>query len=134
MGPPVLRVARLEDAPRISQLMRDSVAEIFPAFHDERETAAAVEHIAKLDTTLIEDGTFYVHDEGGEIVACGGWSRRNKIYTGSAAGADDGRLLDPATEPAHVRAMFVRGDFTRRGSRRVQRVPRPRVGRRRLGW
>jgi predicted N-acetyltransferase YhbS len=24
-------------------------------------------------------------------------------------------LLDPATEPARVRAMFVRGDWTRRG-------------------
>jgi GNAT superfamily N-acetyltransferase len=27
----------------------------------------------------------------------------------------DERLLDPATEPARVRAMFVRGDWTRRG-------------------
>ncbi len=25
------------------------------------------------------------------------------------------RLLDPATEPARVRAMFVRGDWARRG-------------------
>ena len=65
--------------------------------------------------TLIEDGTYYVHEAGGEIVACGGWSRRNRLYTGSGAAADDGRLLDPATEPARVRAMFVRGDWARRG-------------------
>ena len=64
---------------------------------------------------LIEDGTYYVHEWGGEIVACGGWSRRNRLYTGSGAAADDGRLLDPASEPARVRAMFVRGDWTRRG-------------------
>ena len=64
---------------------------------------------------LIEDGTYYVHEAGGEIVACGGWSRRNRLYTGSGASADDGRLLDPSTEPARVRAMFVRGDWTRRG-------------------
>jgi GNAT superfamily N-acetyltransferase len=65
--------------------------------------------------TLIEDGTYFVHDAGGEIVACGGWSRRDRLYAGSGANAGDARLLDPASEPARVRAMFVRGDWTRRG-------------------
>lgn len=95
--------------------MRASIAAIFPAFHSGPETAAAVEHIGRLDMALIEDGTFYVHEHGGAIVACGGWSRRNKLYTGSGDAQDDARLLDPATEPARVRAMFVRGDWTRRG-------------------
>ena len=49
------------------------------------------------------------------MVACGGWSRRSKLYNGSGAREDDDRLLDPATEPARVRAMFVRSDWTRRG-------------------
>ncbi|WP_202871992.1 GNAT family N-acetyltransferase [Kribbella pratensis] len=26
------------------------------------------------------DGTYYVHEADGEIVACGGWSRRNKLF------------------------------------------------------
>jgi GNAT superfamily N-acetyltransferase len=95
--------------------MRASIAAIFPAFHTEAETRSAVENIARLDMTLIEDGTFFVHEEDGEIVSCGGWSRRSKLYTGSGDATDDGRLLDPATEPARVRAMFVRGDHTRRG-------------------
>jgi GNAT superfamily N-acetyltransferase len=56
-----------------------------------------------------------VHDSGGEIVACGGWSRRDKLYTGSGDAAGDARLLDPRTEAARVRAMFVRSDWTRRG-------------------
>jgi GNAT superfamily N-acetyltransferase len=110
-----VRPATLADAEEIQALMRASIAAIFPAFHTEDETRAAVEEIGRVDLTLIEDGTFYVHEEAGEIVACGGWSRRNKLYTGSGAGEDDGRLLDPATEPARVRAMFVRGDWTRRG-------------------
>lgn len=45
----------------------------------------------------------------------GGWSRRGKLYTGSGSAADDARIIDPATEPARVRAMFVHPDWTRRG-------------------
>lgn len=95
--------------------MRASVRELFPAFYDARQTASAAEHIAHLDMRLIEDATYYVHTEDAEIVACGGWSRRYKLYNGAGARNDDDRLLDPATEPARVRAMFVRGDRTRRG-------------------
>jgi GNAT superfamily N-acetyltransferase len=109
------RLARPSDAPRISALMRTSVVELFPSFYDQRQTASAAVHIAHLDMQLIEDRTYFVHEAEAEIVACGGWSRRNKLYTGSGTDEDDARLLDPSTEPARVRAMFVRRDWTRRG-------------------
>ena len=112
---PPQRLAVESDAPRISELMRRSVLEVFPGFYNERQTASSAVHIAHLDMQLIEDRTYFVHEVGQEIVACGGWSRRNKLFTGSGAGEDDARLLDPETEPARVRAMFVRGDWTRRG-------------------
>jgi GNAT superfamily N-acetyltransferase len=64
---------------------------------------------------LLADGTYFVLEVADEIVACGGWSRRGRPYAGSAHAPGDDRLLDPATEPAHVRAMFVRSDWTRRG-------------------
>jgi GNAT superfamily N-acetyltransferase len=112
---PPQRLAVVSDAARISELMRASVLDLFPHFYDQRQTASAAVHIAHLDVQLIEDGTYFVHEAGEEIVACGGWSRRNKLYTGSGATNDDGRLLDPRTEPARVRAMFVRSDWTRRG-------------------
>jgi GNAT superfamily N-acetyltransferase len=110
-----MRVARLDDAPGIADLMRASVLELFPRFYDERQTASAAVHIAHIDLQLIEDGTYYVEEADGEIVACGGWSRRNKLFSGRGDSEDDARLLDPATEPARVRAMFVRSDWTRRG-------------------
>ena len=40
----------------------------------------------------------------GEPVACGGWSRRDRLYAGSGEAVEDSRLLDPETEPAKVRA------------------------------
>jgi len=113
--PPVIRLARSEDADDIDALMKASISAIFPRFYDEAQTRASVKYIGSVDRTLIDDGTYFVADAGGELVACGGWSRRNKMYTGSGKAASDARLLDPLTEPARVRAMFVRADWTRRG-------------------
>ncbi len=112
---PRLRLARLDEADAVDALMKASIAAIFPRFYDEAQTQASVRYIASVDRTLIEDGTYFVLEAGTEIVGCGGWSRRDKLYTGSGEAAGDARMLDPATEPARVRAMFVRGDWTRRG-------------------
>jgi GNAT superfamily N-acetyltransferase len=112
---PVLRKAVRSDVPGMAVLMRRSVLELFPLFHDERETASAARHLTEPDVVLVDDGTYFVHEVGGEVVACGGWSKRDKLYTGSGDRPADGRLLDPAVEPARVRAMFVRADWTRRG-------------------
>jgi GNAT superfamily N-acetyltransferase len=118
MTPPALprqRRAVLSDAPRISELMRVSILELFPRFYDERQTASAAVHLGLLDLQLVEDGTYFVHEAGDAIVASGGWSRRDKLFTGSGEHHGDTRMLDPRTEPARVRAMFVRGDWTRHG-------------------
>jgi GNAT superfamily N-acetyltransferase len=110
-----LRVAVRADVPALGALMRRSVLEVFPLFHDEHETAAAARYLTEPDILLIDDGTYFVHEAADEIVACGGWSKRDRLHAGALAATTDGRLLDPATEPARVRAMFVRGDWTRRG-------------------
>jgi GNAT superfamily N-acetyltransferase len=112
---PVLRLATDADVHRIDALMKESAAAIFPEWYDERQVASAVRYVAEVDSTLVEDGTYFVVEAGGELVACGGWSRRDRLYTGSGDAAGDDRLLDPATEPAKIRAMFVRADWTRRG-------------------
>jgi GNAT superfamily N-acetyltransferase len=109
------RLAVVDDAAGIQALMRTSARELFPRFYDARQTASAIVHIARLDMSLIEDGTYFVHEADGELVACGGWSRRAKLYADGGEQPGDERLLDPATEPARVRAMFVRSDWTRRG-------------------
>ena len=112
---PVLRVATLDDAARVDALMKELAAALFPRYYDERQLASAVRYVAQVDLMLIADGTYFVLESDGELVACGGWSRRDRLYTGSGESAGDSRILDPATEPAKVRAMFVRADWTRRG-------------------
>jgi GNAT superfamily N-acetyltransferase len=111
-----LRLAGPADAAAIQALMTASVQAIFPAFYDAEQTASGVRHIGVLDPTLIEDGTYFVIEApGAALAACGGWSRRDKLFNGAAATGTEARLLDPATEPARVRAMFVSGEWTRRG-------------------
>lgn len=112
---PQLRLARVDEAQAIDALMKASTRDLFPAFYDADQTAASVEYIASVDRALIEDGTYLVAEADGELVACGGWSRRDKLFTGSGDAAGAARLLDPELEPARVRAMFVRADWTRRG-------------------
>ena len=114
-GAPLLRRAEPSDEELIEGLMRSSILDLFPAYYDERQTASAAAYVAHVDMTLVEDGTYFVCDIDGVLVACGGWSRRGKLYTGSGNRQGDDRLLDPRTEAAHIRAMFVRSRWTRRG-------------------
>jgi GNAT superfamily N-acetyltransferase len=109
------RVAVPADIEPIAALMRASVLDLFPRFYDAAQTASAALYIARLDRQLIQDATYFVHEAEGEIVACGGWSRRGRLHAGATEAPGDERLLDPRTEPARVRAMFVRADWTRRG-------------------
>jgi GNAT superfamily N-acetyltransferase len=112
---PRLRLASLEDEPAIETLMKSSTRDLFPSYYTERQTASSVLYIARVDRALIEDGTYFVMVVSGELIACGGWSRRDKLFSGSSAQEGRDRLLDPATEAARVRAMFVRSDWTRHG-------------------
>src|SRR2546426_12134520 len=92
---PVLRVATTEDRNAIDALMKASTRDLFPAFYDERQTASSVEYIAHVDPVLIDDQTYFVLEAGAEIVACGGWSRRNKLFSGTSDQEGRDRLLDP---------------------------------------
>ena len=109
---PRQRIARAADIDQMSAVMRSSILDLFPAYYNEQQTASSAIHVAHVDDALVADGTYFVHEIDGEIVACGGWSRRGRLYMGSGEHDGDDRLLDPATEAAHVRAMFVRPDWT----------------------
>src|SRR5439155_22621284 len=80
---PVLRVATPADEAAVDALMKASAAVLFPRFYDERQSVSALEYVAQVDRALLEDGTYFVLESAGELVGCGGWSRRDKLYTGS---------------------------------------------------
>lgn len=110
-----MRLATLADVEAIDALMKRSIRDHFPLVYDARQTESSVRYIGSVDRMLVEDGTYFVVAGDDGLVACGGWSRRDKLYTGSGEGERDARLLDPDSEAARVRAMFVRGDQARKG-------------------
>jgi len=111
-GDPTLRTAVPDDVPAIESLMRDSIRGLFPAYYDAEQTASSVRYLASLDRVLISDGTYFVIEADGGLVACGGWTRRARVPHGTPG---EPRILDPATEAARIRQMFVQPDRTRRG-------------------
>lgn len=116
---PQIRRATPEDIPEIERVMRASMSALSTGFYDESQTSSAVRYVAVLDRQLVDDGTYYVVVEGDRIVGCGGWSWRKKLFTGTDAQAALAGDIDPANDPARVRAMFVLPEYARRGLGRL---------------
>src|SRR5687767_15795274 len=95
-GLPPQRLARMEDVPRIAELMRASILDLFPRYYDERQTSSAAVYVGDPDVMLVEDRTYFVHEHDGEIVACGGWSRRDKLRSEERRVGKEGRSAWPA--------------------------------------
>ena len=64
---------------------------------------------------LIADGTYFVVERDGHLVACGGWSKRRTLYGGDQRPVGDRSLLDPRTDAARIRAFFVAPEAARQG-------------------
>jgi GNAT superfamily N-acetyltransferase len=112
------RLATSAELPELRALMDVSIRTFIGAILDPARVDASFE-LMGVDTQLIEDGTYFVVECDGRIAGCGGWSRRATLFGGDHSAGRDARQLDPATEPARVRAMYTHPDFARRGIGRL---------------
>jgi len=112
------RLATLDDLDSLRGIMERAIAELQKGFLTEAEIASS-RAIMGLDTQLIEDGTYFVVEDDGRPVGCGGWSRRATLYGSNATPGRNAALLDPSRDPARVRAMYTDPEFTRRGIGRL---------------
>ena len=111
---PTIRLAGSEDREAIARLMDASISELQKGFLTEEQIASSRAGMG-LDMQLIEDGTYFCVEENGELIGCGGWSRRATLYGGNHSAGRDPRLLDPASERARIRAMYTHPSHTRKG-------------------
>ena len=112
------RIAQADDMPALAALMERAIAQLQQPFLSPAQIAAS-RAVMGLDSQLIADGTYFIIERGGVLAGCGGWSRRATPYGGDASAGRDARLLDPAREPARVRAMYTDPAQVRRGVGRL---------------
>src|SRR6202040_9211 len=111
----VLRKATLDDVPRIEALIARSARGLSTADYRPSQIEGALRGAFGVDTQLLADETYFVVEDGGPIIGCGGWSFRSTLFGGDARAGRDSTTLDPATQAAKIRAFFVDPGYARRG-------------------
>jgi GNAT superfamily N-acetyltransferase len=110
-----VRVATMADVPMLQELIDNSVRGLSSGFYSPAQIEAALVAVFGVDTQLLTDGTYYMIDSPSGALGIGGWSYRRNLYGGDQIKDGEDPALDPRTEPARIRAFFVRPDAARRG-------------------
>jgi len=113
-----IRPANYGDVRELRALIERSVRGLQRNDYTPAQIEGALGHALGLDAQLIEDGTYFAAVPGSRpdlIVGCGGWSYRKTLYGSDHGPNREAALLDPSSEPAKIRAIFVDPEWARRG-------------------
>jgi GNAT superfamily N-acetyltransferase len=111
-----IRPARAAEIPALEALITASARILSQGYYTPEETEAAIAHVFGVDSELVADGTYLVvEDESGDILGCGGWSKRATLFGSDRFAGRESGLLDPARDAAKIRAFFVAPHAARRG-------------------
>lgn len=113
-----LRLATEDDLPALHSLIEASVRVLQAADYTPAQMEGALGTVLGVDTQLIRDRTYYVaetNDTPLHMAGCGGWSLRKTLFGADRGPNREPELLDPQTDAAKVRAIFVHPDFARQG-------------------
>jgi N-acetylglutamate synthase-like GNAT family acetyltransferase len=109
------RIAGQADIPVLEQLIPLSVRALQTSHYSAALIEAAIGPVFGVDRQLIRDGTHFVVEREGQMIGCGGWSRRKTLYGGDRERIGEDAELDPGQDPARIRAFFVHPDWARQG-------------------
>ncbi len=110
-----LRKAKTADIPAIEKLIDASVRGLQAEDYSPEQIDAALRTVFTVDTQLIKDGTYFVAEQQGEMIGCGGWSQRKTLCGGDHHAVRDNVLMDPSQDAAKIRAIFIAPQWARRG-------------------
>ncbi len=114
-----IRCATQADITAMQALIARSAIQLSASFYTPEQAHALLTHVFGVDSQLIHDQTYFVIEEQGSMLACGGWSKRKTLFGGDQAKQGVDNLLDPATDAARIRAFFVEPKAARRGLGRL---------------
>jgi GNAT superfamily N-acetyltransferase len=110
-----IRKARLADIAQIEPMIARSVMELMGQDYSLEQRRASIGPLFGVDQQIIEDGTYYVVEQAGRLVASGGWSFRRTLFGGDGVANRDNSRLNPDADPAHIRAFFIDPSAARAG-------------------
>ncbi|KAJ7761074.1 N-acetyltransferase [Mycena metata] len=110
-----LRFATVDDELELRALIARSARLLSLGEYTPEQVEGALRGSFGVDSQLVLDRTYFVVEEDGKIIGCGGWSKRRTLFGGNAHTVRDATELDPATDAARIRAFFVDPDHARRG-------------------
>ncbi len=113
----VMRQAVSRDELALRALIEASVRGLQKDDYTPAQIEGALGHALGLDTQLVADGTYFVAEVAGSgvMAGCGGWSKRKTLYGSDHGPHREMGLLDPLTDAAKIRAIFVHPAWARRG-------------------
>ena len=114
-----LRPATEADIPALRALIDASVRELSRGFYTAEQVESALRYVFGPDTQLIADQTYYVLPAAEGFAAAGGWSKRRTLFGGDQMKGTVDALLDPAIDPARIRAFYVHPAHARKGLGRL---------------
>jgi GNAT superfamily N-acetyltransferase len=110
-----LRLACEADVPALEKLIALSARGLRADFYSAAQIEGALGSVFGVDRQLIRDRTYFVVETEGELIGCGGWSKRKTLFGSDHQTGRDDAELNPAREPARIRAFFIHPDWARRG-------------------
>jgi GNAT superfamily N-acetyltransferase len=115
-----LRLATVADGPTLRDLIARSIRALGADDYTPEQIEAALLGAFGVDSALVRDQTYFVIEtRSGDIVGCGGWSRRKTLFGSDTRESRDDSWLDPAVDAARIRAFFIDSRHARRGLGRM---------------
>nr|WP_255666730.1 MULTISPECIES: GNAT family N-acetyltransferase [unclassified Legionella] len=99
----------------MNQLIEYSARGLSQEDYTNQEIEGAIHFIFGVDKELIKDQTYYVIEKEGDVIACGGWSKRKTLFGGDQCAVREKGFLNPQTDYAKIRAFFVHPNHARQG-------------------
>jgi GNAT superfamily N-acetyltransferase len=110
-----VRIATERDEAAMERLIETTVRRSLARFYSEAQLNVALGPVFGLDRQLVRDGTYFVIEDNGQLLACGGWSKRVAAYGGDRARLASDDELNPQQDAARIRAFFVHPERERCG-------------------